>query len=63
VQIADAVQVSGVRVFVIAVGDTQCAFDALRTVSAPTGGACFDADLETLDVTVADVLSALWRVR
>ncbi len=60
-QVRDAVLGQGVRIFVIAVGETRCASRALRVLTADTGGACHDADFASVEDRLVEVVGALWE--
>ena len=56
-QVSAAVQGKGVRVFVVSVGEASCAIAPLPEVTTITGGACYDADFESVDERLAEVLA------
>jgi len=59
-QVRAAAAAVGVRIFVIAVGETRCAAEPLRVLSTESGGTCHDADADTAGVKLAEVFAALW---
>ena len=56
-QVLAAVQGKEVRVFVISVGEASCMVAPLPDVTRATGGACYDADFESVDERLAEVLA------
>ncbi len=60
-QMKGAAEKSGVRVFVIAVGEASCASEALAQVTQSTGGACEETDFGGLDAALSRVFTQLWK--
>ncbi|MEN3310246.1 MAG: Ca-activated chloride channel [Micromonosporaceae bacterium] len=60
-QVLDAVRDKGVRVFVVAVGEASCAGPVLASLTAATGGGCYQADFETVDTRLAQLFGVLWE--
>ncbi len=56
-QVLAAVQGKEVRVFVVSVGEASCTVAPLPDVTRATGGACYDADFESVDERLAEVLA------
>jgi hypothetical protein len=50
----------GVRVFVIAIGEASCGALALQTITAHSGGACYDAGLDPVDDVLLNLFGLLW---
>jgi len=59
-QVKEAVAAADVRIFVIAVGETHCAAETSRVLSADSGGACYDINAGDAGVQLAEVFAALW---
>ncbi|MGH3916648.1 MAG: vWA domain-containing protein [Pseudonocardiaceae bacterium] len=62
-QVREVVQRAGVRIFIIAVGETRCASEALRTLTADTFGDCHDTDFSSVGSSLEKVFTALWKGR
>ncbi len=60
-QVVDAVRDSGVRVFVVAIGEAGCA-GPLSGITDSTGGTCRDADAATVGDDLASLFRQLWGV-
>lgn len=60
-QVLEVAQPEGVRIFIIAVGDTRCASEVLRMLTVNTGGGCHDADFGSVGNSLEEVFSALWK--
>jgi hypothetical protein len=50
----------GVRVFVVAIGEATCGTQSLRDITAHSGGACYDAGLDSVDDVLAELFGLLW---
>jgi Mg-chelatase subunit ChlD len=59
-QVSAAVQGREVRVFVVSVGEASCAIAPLPEVTTTTGGGCYDADFESVDERLAQVLAVFF---
>jgi hypothetical protein len=59
-QVHDAVQRQRVRVFVVAVGEANCANAVLADVTAVTGGHCYPATFDTINATLSQIFTVLW---
>ena len=59
-QVSDAVRGKEVRVFVISVGEASCAAAPVPDVTMATGGACYEADFESVDERLAEVLAVFF---
>ncbi|WP_117208894.1 vWA domain-containing protein [Allorhizocola rhizosphaerae] len=51
----------GVRVFVVAVGEANCASQALAQATQGTGGACLETDFAGLQAALEQVFTLLWK--
>ncbi|MEV0002009.1 caspase family protein [Micromonospora sp. NPDC050980] len=54
-------ELSGVRLYVLAVGDAACAGSPLDRLAQRTGGDCYDARADRLDATLDRLFTALWK--
>jgi hypothetical protein len=59
-QTVAAVRGRGVRVFVVAVGEADCA-GGVATITSVTGGACYQADFDTVDARLSQLFGVLWE--
>ena len=59
-QVSAAVQGKEVRVFVVSVGEASCAMAPMPEVTTTTGGVCYDADFESVDERLAEVLAVFF---
>lgn len=59
-EVVAAVQGKEVRVFVISVGEASCTVAPLPEVTTVTGGACHQADFESVDERLAEVLAVFF---
>ncbi|MDG4802401.1 VWA domain-containing protein [Micromonospora sp. WMMD980] len=56
-----AAELSGVRLYVLAVGDADCAGSPLDRLAQDTGGDCYDTRTDRLDATLDRLFTALWK--
>ncbi|SCG63010.1 caspase, EACC1-associated type [Micromonospora humi] len=54
-------ELSGVRLYVLAVGDADCAGSPLDRLAQGTGGDCYDTRTDRLDPTLDRLFTALWK--
>lgn len=54
-------ELSGVRLYVLAVGDAACAGSPLDRLAQGSGGDCYDTRADRLDATLDRLFTALWK--
>jgi Mg-chelatase subunit ChlD len=55
-----AVRTTGVRVFIVAIGEVSCGAPAIREVTRASAGGCVQASPANLDAELAELFRLLW---